>query len=385
LIGPDLRRQRHLSMGYFALAGATMALWGTRLPAFQARLHLTAAELSLGLIAAAAAMTVGLNLGGRLGDRIGSHRLQRPAALALALALANLGLSSNTAWFIAACALFGFAHGGLDVSMNTTATACQAGYGRSILQGIHAVYSLGALAGALASAATATLPVAGTCCTAALLLAVAVLLLPALPGVPASAPMAPLGTRKASGRPPAALLALGALAAFSLLGEGAAADWAAVQMHTLAHAAPGTAALAYACYCAATAATRLAADRLTTRIGTQCLVRYGSFTATAALIAALLLPNPAVGLIGWALFGAGLATVVPAAIAAAARLRPGCAGRDIALVTTTGYLGMVLGPAAIGALATVSTLPIALTVPAASALAIAAAAGSVHPTSREFP
>jgi MFS family permease len=378
----ELRRQRLLSTGYFALAGITMALWGARLPALQARLHLHTATLSLGLLGAAAGMTLGLNLGGRLGDRFGAHRLQRPAGLALALALADLGLSTSTAWFIAACALFGLCHGLLDVSMNTTATQCQAGYGRPVLQGIHATYSLGALAGSLAAAATAALPVTDTYCAAALVLTAVLALLPPMPAAPPPAALPP-GHRATRDRPPTALLALGALTACSLLGEGAAADWSAIQMRTLAHAAPATAALAYGSYSAAMAATRLAADRLTHRLGTQRLVRYGAATATAGLLATLLLPTAGMGLTGWALFGAGLAAVVPAAIAAAARLRPGRAGRDIALVTSTGYLGMVLGPAAIGALATITTLTLALTVPAASALAIAAAARAVHPTPQE--
>jgi len=371
-----LRRQRLVCCAYFALAGITMALWGARLPAVQARLHLDTASLSAGLFSAAAGMAVGLTAGGRLGDRVGAQRLQRPAALALAVALADLGIADSTAWFLAACAVFGCFHGVLDVSMNTVATRCQAAYGRPILQSIHGTYSVGALAGSLTAALSADLPVGAVFCTAALALALATATLPAL-SAPTNPPPGPRPVR--SGRPPAALLALGAVAGCSLLGEGAAADWSAIQMHTLAHAAPTTAALAYSTYSAAMAASRLAGDRITGRLGVVRLVRYGAGAAFAGLATVLLVPAPAVGLIGWAAFGAGLSAVVPAAVSAAACLRPGRAGSDIALVTATGYLGMVLGPAAIGALATTATLSAALALPAAGALAITAASRVLRP------
>lgn len=384
-----LRRQRRLVCVYFAVAGFVLALWGSCLPAVQNRLHLGVGTLSLGLTAAALGMTQGLQIAGRHGDRIGAHRLLRPAALALLAALASLGLASDLPAFLGACGLLGFSHGALDVSMNVTATRCQWAYGRPIMQSVHGVYSIGALGGALTAAATAGMDL-GTVVTFTAVAAVAATVLLTLPGAAsveaACQPSVTPGRGPSSGRGlPRPILVLSAVAACSLLGEGAAADWSAVQMHSTAHADTAMSATAYACYSAAMALCRFTGDRLTRTLGPVRLVRAGGLLAACGLGASLLFPHPLLGLLGWALFGAGLAAVVPSAITAAASVRPERAGQDIAWVSSAGYLGMVIGPAAIGALASATNLTTALTLPAALALAVTAAAGSVRPQRLENP
>lgn len=381
-------RERFVISAYFAVAGFVLAVWGASLPAVQHRLQLGVGELSIALTCTAVGMAAGLQTAGRYGDRAGAHRLLRPAALALLAALAVLGLASGLPVFLVACTTLGFFHGNLDIAMNVSAVRCQQAYGRPIMQSIHASYSLGALAGALAAALASSTGMGPTItfCTVAEITAATVFLLPRLDTDPSPQPGGqPKPSPVASRRLPRQLVMLSAIAAASLLGEGAAADWASVQMHTTAHADSSTAAAAYACYSAAMALGRFNGDRLTRAIGPVPLVRGGGLLAAAGLCTTLLLPTSSAGLLGWALFGAGLACVVPAAVTAAARVRPERAGQDIAWVSTAGYLGMVAGPAAIGALASSTTLTAALTLPAALALAITAAAGSTRPPHVETP
>ncbi|MEY9848496.1 MFS family permease [Streptacidiphilus sp. BW17] len=385
----DPRRQRRVISWYFALAGFVLALWGACLPSVQNRLHLGVGALSVGLLCTALGMTVGLQAAGRIGDRVGAHRLMRPSALALALSLLGLGFSRQFSVFLAECALLGLSHGALDVSMNITATRCQRAYGKLIMQSIHGVYSCGALAGALAAAATAGLGLGPqtTFAGGAAVAAATLLALPAATGIDGQHRLAEASkTRRAhTARPPRVLVVLSAVAAASLLGEGAAADWSAVQMHLTLHAEVALSAAAYACYSAAMALSRFFGDRVAQALGPVTLVRAGGLLAAAGLGAGLLVSSPVLALIGWALFGAGLAAVVPCAVTAAASIRPGRSGQDIALVSSAGYLGMVIGPAAIGAIASTTTLTTALTLPAALALAVSAAAGSVRPQHVEIP
>src|SRR5690606_28067750 len=118
---------------------------------------------------------------------------------------------------------------------------------------------------------------------------------------------------------------LGFLAAACLLGEGAAADWSAVHLHTL-HTSEALAAAAYAAYSAAMVAGRLFGDRLNARFGPTAVVRAGAALAATGLGAGLLIGSAPAALIGWMALG----------------------------------LGLLLGPAAIGALASLTSLPIAL-------------------------
>jgi predicted MFS family arabinose efflux permease len=324
-------------------------------------------------------MVAGLHIGGRVADRIGPHRLVLPAALTLATTLAALGLPSSMPPFLLACTAFGAAHGCLDISMNVVAARTQIAYGRPILQSIHATYSIGALLGAGAAALSAAAGITATRTfmgTAAALAALVVLASP-LEDLPA-APPSP-ATSGGPTRSRAVIVTLGWLALCSLLGEGAAGDWSAIHLHTVLHASTALSATAYALYSGAMATCRLTGDKISRRLGPTVHVRAGGLLAAAGLGLGLLIPIPAAALVGWTLFGAGLAGVVPAAVTAASTARPHRAGRDIAAISTTGYVGMVAGPAAIGAISTATNLTTALALPAVLALGVAAAATAVRP------
>jgi hypothetical protein len=65
----------------------------------------------------------------------------------------------------------------------------------------------------------------------------------------------------------------------------------------------------------------------------------------------LVAPTAAVAMAGFALVGLGAANLVPVLFSAAGRQTGMDPGLAIAAVTTTGYAGILLGPAAIGAAA----------------------------------
>ncbi|MFB7294032.1 MFS transporter [Actinacidiphila glaucinigra] len=367
---------RRLLTGYFAGLGALMAIWGARMPAVQAAAALSAGRLSLVLLAAAAGMVAGLYAGGRIAHRHGAAALLTAPAVALAAALAALGACRTLPALIAAALVFGLAHGLLDVGANVAAVRCQDAYGRSIMSSLHAGFSLGALLGAAAAATTAHTGHARVFLIAGLGAAtLALLTAPAVRNVTALATNQPDSSGgsapelAAPGRGRAGLCLLGALAAACLLGEGAAADWSAVHLHEL-HTTAAVSASAYAVYSAAMATGRLAGDRLTTRYGAPALVRAGALLATAGLGTGLLVGTAWSALVGWAALGLGLSTTVPALITAAGRHGP----RAVAAVTATGYVGLLAGPAAIGALASLTgSLPLALVLPVLLAAAVAAA------------
>ena len=80
---------------------------------------------------------------------------------------------------------------------------------------------------------------------------------------------------------------LGAAAFFTLLAEGAAADWSAVYLSHSLGATAAVAALGYTGFSLAMAASRLVGDRLNGRFGPVALARGGGLLAAAALALAL--------------------------------------------------------------------------------------------------
>jgi len=85
-------------------------------------------------------------------------------------------------------------------------------------------------------------------------------------------------------------------------------------------------------------------------------------------------PNPATGIAGFAIVGAGLCVVVPQSFSAAGAVDQGGTGVAIARVNLFNYVGFVVGAALIGAVAEGANLRLAFAVPAVLMLGIVALA-----------
>jgi MFS family permease len=105
---------------------------------------------------------------------------------------------------------------------------------------------------------------------------------------------------------------------------------------------------------------RLAGDRLAARLGAPLLMRLGGLIAALGLGIALVVPNLAVSLFGFACVGAGMSFVFPLIVSAASRTGQIAPGPAIAAISTAGYVGLMAGPSSIGLTAELSSLRIAL-------------------------
>ncbi|MFJ6752206.1 MFS transporter [Streptomyces sp. NPDC091266] len=365
-------RSRGLLTGYFLGLGVVMAVWGSRMPAVQKAAHLSTADLAFVLMAAAFGMVAGLQAGGRLAQPERLPLLLTCGATGLAGCLAFLGQCHTLPGLLAAALAFGGAHGVVDVAANAAAVRCQNGYGRPIMSGFHAAYSLGALGGAALTAATAGATHTSLFAVTGLALGVAVLAAAPVTQTLSGADQPTTSTRCAAdeGQPPlsaAKLWLLGALAAGTLLGEGVAADWAAVHLHSL-QATAAVSATAFALYSAAMALGRLTGDRLTAAFGAPVVVRVGALLAAGGLVTGILAGTVPLALVGWGVFGVGLSSTVPSLITAAGAGGPGA----VATVTAIGYVGLLAGPALVGAIASATSLSTAMLLPALLAVAVGA-------------
>lgn len=331
----------------FFLTGLTFASWAARIPAVQTRLGLSPGELGVALLGTAAGELVSMNLAGYLAARFGSRTITVIASVCLSGILPLLALAPNLPVLVAALVLFGAAFGSMNVAMNTQGVVVERRYGRSIFSSFHACYSIGGLTGALLgglAAAREITPLQHFLSIALLgiilTLVVARLLLPARADAQ--------GAGVAFTRPTRTLLALGLVAFCVVLGEGAMADWSAVYLNTVLRSGMGLAAAGYAAFSIIMAVGRSLGDRLTNRLGASTMVRLGGLTAAAGLTLALISNWLPLALVGFGLVGAGFAVIFPLTLSAAGRAAPQVSGPAIATVATCGYVGFLVGPAAIG-------------------------------------
>jgi predicted MFS family arabinose efflux permease len=352
----------------FALDGFVTSSVYARLPAIKDRLEIDAGALSLALLG----MTVGLLLAQAatawLIARRGSGPVAVGGAVLCAVAVIGPGLAGALGWLVAATILLGVATGALDVAMNVHGAAVERAGGRPILSRLHAVFSLGVLAGSGVAGAVAAAGVGvrpHLVIVAALGVVAAAVVAPRLgPGErPRQAVAAPALRAEAHpifARPTRALAGAGAIAFCVLLCEGAVADWSAVHLRDDVELGAGAATLGLAAFSVAMVVGRLAGDRVSIRLGARRHVRFGGALAAGGLLLAALAHTAVPAVAGFAVAGLGLSALFPLVVRAAAAT-PGPAAA-IAAVSTAGYVGLVAGPPAVGALAQATSLRASLAI-----------------------
>ena len=367
----------------FWLIGVTVGVWVARLPEIQRRLALGDGRLGFVLLMSALGALVAMPIAGRLAPRVGARFLVWGSACVTCLLLPAIAWAPTPEWLMVVFALYGASTGIHGVAINALGVEVEGGYGRPILSGFHGLFSLGGLmgsliaAGCLAGSVTPFPSLLGATVGIASLYLLAGPLLPdtTMHPTPSMTPGGGPGRPRwsAAGR---RLIVLGGFAFLGLMGEGSMGDWSAVYLDRSLHAAPAVASLGYAAYSLGMTSGRFAGDRLTRRLGDMGLLRLGASLAVVGLALTVAVGQPIPAVLGFTLVGLGLANAVPILYRAASRT-PGVEPvAGIALTSTVGYLGFLVGPPTIGLIAARTTLGTALCFVAA-AIAIIAIGGGV--------
>ncbi|MBT2543093.1 MFS transporter [Streptomyces sp. ISL-44] len=406
-----LRAARLATFAFFALNGFLMGMWIVHIPAVESRTGIGHAVLGWLLLLLGGGAFAGMQLCGRLTDRMGARRVVPAGAALCSAAVVLPALAVDAPTLGVALFLLGFGNGCLDVSMNTHAIQVERGYARPVMSAFHAVFSLGGVLAALVGARLITWGWdLGVTLTAVAVtgLVVTVIATPALLSPQGGAPSCArsdatavgvattsTGTAADGARParrrrtPRRVWVLAVLTLLLMLCEGVANDWSVLHLEDVLGASAATAAFAYGAFATAMTVGRLLTDPVAARTGPVFVVRYGASAAGAGLAVAALSPWVVPALAGWAVFGLGLSGCVPQFFSAAGHTEEDAAGAHVSRVAGLGYLGMLAGPAVIGPLTHLVPLNLALLLPVALCAAAAAAAGVLRaehpPTSGAAP
>ena len=360
----------------FLVHGTVVGSWLAQIPYMQNELQMSQATVGIVLLSLTAGSLGALVAGGQLVSRLGSLRPTRAASIGFCLLLPLPLLAPSVGVLMASLAVFGVTAGLMDVSMNAHAVAVERALARPVLSSLHAMFSLGGLVGAGATALSASAgapPRAHVAVTAVLMLVLALAAVRSLgPGEPAAA-------RRGIGllaRPSRAALALGGLSLLVLLAEGAMEGWTGLYLDDELGTATSTAAIGYAGFALGMTVGRLVGDRLAARFGAVALLCSGTAIAAVSLVAALLVGHPAAAVAGFAAVGLGVANAFPLFVSLAGR-GSGATGPSVSAVAGLGYLGFLVGPPLIGFVAEGLGLSVALGVVAAGLAAVAIAAAPV--------
>jgi MFS family permease len=159
--------------------------------------------------------------------------------------------------------------------------------------------------------------------------------------------------------------------------EGSTADWCAVYLRQVTNAGAGLAAASYTLFALTMAVGRISGDLVVRRFGAVRTVRASGVVAVLGGLLVVLARAPAAAMIGFALYGLGVAVVVPLTFAAAGHAGPHSA-HAIAGVATVSYGAGLAAPAAVGGIASLTSLPGSFAVITALAAMISVGAGRLR-------
>ncbi len=352
----------------FFIAGFGMAAWAPLVPLAQTRCGLSEGKLGLLLLCVGAGSIAAMPLAGAMCGRFGCRRVIVCAVMLMGAALPILAAATDLWTLIATLLLFGAAVGSVDCAINLLAVIVERASGRPMMSGFHALFSVGGISAAAGVSALLVIgasPLAATVCVSCVVLALLATARRNLLSQGAAEP------GPAFAIPRGAILSIGALCFIAFLTEGAALDWSGVFLTSVRHRDASYAGLGYAAFAGAMTVGRLAGDRIVRRLGARLVVVGGGLCAAMGLALATLVPAWQAAIAGYALVGAGCSNIVPVLYTAAGRQTAMPEHAAIPAITTMGYAGMLIGPSAIGSVASASNLSVALLGVAVLLLALA--------------
>ena len=371
---PEFHRSRLAIAALFFFFGFQYATWTARLPATQARLHLSTAQIGVLLLSTGIGAVAAFPLVAVLMRRLGSRRLAYVSTVTLVLCLLAYAVTPSYPLLLALMCVDGVGAACLDVAINAQGAALEAKYRRTVMGKLHATFSGGGLAAALvASGVTRLTPnlLVHVVVAAAVLVLLVGYALPAL--LPEDLPT-PERERRRFVTPSRLTLLLGAAMVFGTVAEGAMNDWSSLYLKNVAAAPASVAPLGIAIFSATMVVARLFADGWRARWGDRRLVLAGSVLAGVGLAAGVLAGGVVPALLGFACVGLGIAAVTPCVYVAAATQ----GANALTLVSTMGVTGLLAGPPVIGAIANGAGLAWGLGVAALAAVLVAVCATPIR-------
>lgn len=373
------KRARNSLWAMFFFMGVVSMAWVARIPEIRDANGLNNGQLGLILLSSTIGAVIGAQLSGRLVHTYGTKKVIDIAIFVMPIGLILMGLATSPVILIAGLFVMGLGYSSMDISSNTQAVSIEKLLDKRVMSSFHALWSSGAfvttvLGGAISKHISPrdNLVGVGIVCFFLFIPSCMHLLPPHLDdhagGDEETAVKIPF-----FGKNVLPLWGMGVGLLGGLIAEGAASDWGAILLRDDMGIGKGVNASAFASFSLAMITARFLGDRALDHFGPRKTVLLGGYLGGIGLGAGIAIgvplsdAHPLLALlvinIGFACAGLGIGPMFPAYILAASQV-PGVASSvAIARVGVIGLAGYFIGPSVTGAIAQVTSLPIAMSYP----------------------
>lgn len=335
-----------VSLFYFG-QGLVFASWASRIPDLKTALHLSDAALGSILLALPIGQMITMPLSGRLVAIYGSKKILTLATPLYALCLTNLALATQ-GWHLAIfLLLFGISGNLCNIALNTQAVFAETHYGKPIMSSFHGSWSLGLFTGALVGLLMMNLHLAtnihfwiiAPIAWGHIFINHRFLLI---------GKSAQKEKPKFLIKPQGVLVQLGIIAFCSMATEGAMMDWSGVYFKEIVNAPAKWIILGYASYSAMMTIGRFIGDKFIAAYGRKTMLQLCGVVISTGMFLSVVFPNLIVATISFMLVGVGVSVIIPMTYTIAGNNDKMPSSLAIAMVSSIGYFGFLMGPPLIG-------------------------------------
>jgi MFS family permease len=346
VVTADEGKKRAATRASFFLAGISVATWAPLVPYAKARLNVDEAIFGFLLLFLGIGAVGCMPLCQRLVVRIGCRKVICTGAAMICASLPLLATLGDLPAMAVTLLVFGAGLGFVDVAMNIQATTIERESGQQLMSGFHGFFSVGGIAGSLLGGSLLSVGANPFGVAVAIVLVIAGLVYRYAGYLDPEGP----NERKASTLvlPQGVVVLMGAIAVGCFLVEGAMLDWSALFLTSVKSYAQNRAGFGYTAFALTMAIGRLLGDTLIEKSGTSPVIFAGGILGAVGLGIAIASPTGTGAIIEFSICGAGCANIVPILFAAAGRQKAMDPTAAISSMTTLGYGGNLVGPAAVG-------------------------------------
>ncbi len=338
----------------FFLNGLMIGSWIPRMAELRDMLGVSEDVLGRSLMGMGVGGLLGSGLAGVVANKLGTRMLSVTFGAVLLMAVPFISMVTAPWMLFALLFTVGLADAGVDIGMNAQVVHANDLLGRTTINRVHGVWSIGSLSGGLIGTASIA---AGVSFSTQLFVVCGAGLLAVFWVAPR------LLTFEAAeaddvqrGRVGMVALVLGLAALATAVLEGVSTEWSPLLLADERNATDYQAALGFVVLSSAMLVARLLADKVVARTSVRTTLIGGTLVLALGIAVVVFANDVPMTLVGYLLSGIGVAPLFPLLYEAAARNTENGAGTGLAVMSAGMRIGFLGAPAVVGAIATATSL-----------------------------
>ncbi len=247
----------------------------------------------------------------------------------------------------------------MNIAINAQAITVESQSGQSLMSGFHCLFSFGGLLGVVLMGSLLEFKWTLFSCASLvsifmglIILTQAKYLLPDMPSASSSATAKSIVEYK--------VFLFGSLCFIAFMAEGSMLEWSAEFLRSSLHYPTSQAGIGYALFSIAMATGRLLGNKIIARLGQPLTFKISTLIASSGFMILVASLWPYAELVGFVMIGLGASNIVPILFSSSGKLKKTAPHKALAIVTSFGYAGLLMGPPLVGFVANFSSLAVAL-------------------------